>query len=195
MHGVKIGNWLTQQQAQQLLDEPDLTTLKGKRDRALFSVMIGCALRRDETARLTFEQIQQREGRWVIVDLLGKGGRVRTVPIPAWAKAAIDRWSAAADIHSGHVFRPVNKGGRLAGDRMSAQAFFHLTISYADTLGLGKLAPHDLRRTFAKLGRKAGSALEQIQWTLGHASIQTTERYVGIKQDLHDAPGDRLGLH
>jgi len=62
------------------------------------------------------------------------------------------------------------------------------------SLGLAKLAPHDLRRTFAKLAHKGGSGLEQIQLSLGHGSIQTTERYLGIEQDLTDAPCDRLGL-
>ena len=58
----------------------------------------------------------------------------------------------------------------------------------------GSLAPHDVRRTFAKLAHKGRAALEQIQLSLGHASIVTTERYLGVRQDLHDAPCDRLGI-
>ncbi len=57
-----------------------------------------------------------------------------------------------------------------------------------------KLAPHDLRRTCAKLCRAAGGDLEQIQLLLGHASIQTTEQYLGTKQNLVEAVNDRLGL-
>jgi integrase len=57
-----------------------------------------------------------------------------------------------------------------------------------------KLRPHDARRTCAKLCRNAGGELEQIQLLLGHASIQTTERYLGTKQDLQNAPNDRLRL-
>ena len=56
------------------------------------------------------------------------------------------------------------------------------------------LAPHDLRRTCAKLCRKSGGDLEQIQMLLGHASIQTTERYLGSRQNLKEAVNDRLGL-
>jgi integrase len=56
------------------------------------------------------------------------------------------------------------------------------------------VAPHDCRRTFAKLALKGGARLEQIQLSLGHASIRTTERYLGVEQDLTDAPCDRLGL-
>ena len=53
---------------------------------------------------------------------------------------------------------------------------------------------HDARRTCAKLCRAAGGELEQIQLLLGHASIQTTERYLGTRQDLANAPNDRMGL-
>src|ERR1700722_9427006 len=119
--GVRTGNWLTARQAEQLINSPDVTKLKGKRARGLLAVLIGCGLRREETARLTFEHIQQRDGRWVIVDMRGKGGRVRTVPMPAWTKAAIDDWTMATGCSSGRVFRPINKGGRLCGDCMTAQ--------------------------------------------------------------------------
>src|ERR1039458_5226356 len=112
--GVRTGNWLTVRQAETLINTPDTTTLKGKRDRALLAVMIGCGLRREETALLSVEHIQQRDARWVIVDMHGKGGRVRTVPMPSWTKAAIDEWMAAAGFISGRIFRAVNKGDNLA---------------------------------------------------------------------------------
>jgi integrase len=192
--GVRTGNWLTVRQAETLINAPDTTTLKGKRDRALLAVMIGCGLRREETALLSMEHVQQRDARWVIVDMHGKGGRVRTVPMPSWTKAAIDEWMAAAGFASGRVFRPVNKGDNLAGESMTAQSIFETVKKYAAEIGVGNIAPHDLRRTFAKLAHKGRAALEQIQLSLGHASIQTTERYLGVRQDLTDAPCDHLGL-
>ena len=79
-----------------LLSMPDVETLKGLRDRAIVAVRLGCGLRRSEVIALRMEHVQQREGRWVIVDLVGKGNRVRTVPMPAWAKAAPDAWTDAA---------------------------------------------------------------------------------------------------
>ena len=191
--GVRTGNWLTKDQAQRLLDAPDITTLKGLRDRAILAVMLGAGLRRSEVAALTFEHIQQREGRWVIVDLIGKGKRVRTVPIPSWAKQAIDEWAQTAGISEGRIFRAVNKGDRLAGESLTSQAVQDVVKAYAKQCGF-ELAAHDLRRTFAKLARKGGADLMQIRLTLGHASVKTTERYLGENQDLTTAPCDVLGL-
>jgi len=191
--GQRAGNWLTKGEAQRLLDTPDITTLKGLRDRAILAVMLGCGLRRAEVAALEFSDIAQRDGRWAIVDMVGKGGKVRTVPMPSWAKAAIDAWSEASGRDAGRVFAPVNKGGNVAGAGMTAQAIYNVVDEHATAAGLG-VAAHDLRRTFAKLAHKGGAALEQIQLTLGHSSIQTTERYLGVKQNLESAPCDVIGL-
>ncbi|HTF63301.1 MAG TPA: tyrosine-type recombinase/integrase, partial [Edaphobacter sp.] len=93
--GTRLGNWLTRDQAKELLTVPDRSTLKGKRDYVILSLLVGCALRRQELASLDIESIQMREGRWVVADLRGKGGRVRTVAIPMWVKQAIDVWLTA----------------------------------------------------------------------------------------------------
>jgi integrase len=119
---------------------------------------------------------------------------VRSVPMPSWAKATFDAWVQSAGINSGRVFRPVHKGGFIDGDSVTPQAVHDAVKTYLAQMGINA-APHDLRRTFAKLARKGGSSLEQIQLSLGHASIVTTERYLGIAQDLTDAPCDRLGLN
>jgi integrase len=192
--GVRAGNWLSREAAQTLLDSPDSSTLKGRRDRAILAVLLGCALRRSELAGLTLEHIQQRDSRWVIVDLKGKGGRVRTVPMPTWVKSAIDAWASAAGIAEGILFRPINRGGRMWGSQFSEKVVWQALQKYAAACGLRGLAPHDCRRTCAKLCRDAGGELEQIQMLLGHASIQTTERYLGSRQNLADAPNDHLGL-
>jgi len=192
--GARTGNWLAKQQAQKLLNAPDTDTLKGLRDRAIFAVLIGCGLRRAEAVNLTLDHIQQRDGRWVLVDLIGKRNKVRSVPMPNWAKQGIDEYVSAADLTEGVVFRPVNRGGHVTRERMTEQAIYNVVIEYAETLNFGKIAPHDLRRTFAKLAHQGGSTLDQIQLSLGHGSIQTTERYLGVEQDLSDAPCDHIGL-
>lgn len=187
--GVRVGNWLTKHQTEETLRLPDASTLKGKRDRAILAMLIGCGIRRDEAARLTVEHLGLRDGRWCIVDLVGKHGRIRTVPMLNWAKSAVDHWTAAAGITSGRLFRGVNKGDHLTGESLSSQGIFRCVQKY------GKVSPHDLRRTFAKLCHKGGAKLDQIQLSLGHASIKTTELYLGIEQDLTDAPADYLHLN
>jgi site-specific recombinase XerD len=194
--GVRVGNWLSLLQAQELLNTPDVRTKKGLRDRAMLAVLLGCGLRRSEVASLTMRHIQQRDGRWCIVDLIGKHGRVRTIPMPAWVKNAIDAWTSAANVMDGHLFRPVHRGDQVRGVRMSEKVVWQLLQPYAVAAGIPGIAPHDLRRSCAKLCRAAGGELEQIQLLLGHSSVQTTERYLGTKQDLAHAPNDgiKLGL-
>lgn len=192
--GVRSGNWLTKAQAQRLINAPDITRLKGLRDRAILAVMIGGGLRRSEVAALEFSHVQQRDSRWVILDIMGKRKHVRTVPIPSWTKQAIDEWTEAANIQEGRIFRPVNKGERLEGDHISSQTVQDVVKEYAGKLGY-TLAAHDLRRTFAKLARKGGAPIDQIQLSLGHASVATTERYLGTAQDLTTAPCDVIGIH
>jgi site-specific recombinase XerD len=192
--GIRAGNWLTREQAQALLDAPDAGTVKGRRDRAVLALLIGCGLRRSEIAALCAGDIEQRDGRWAIVDLAGKGNRLRTVPVPAWVKTVVDEWTAAAVIREGRLFRSLNKRGDVWGDGITEKVVWWIVQEYARAIGVDRLAPHDLRRTCAKLCRAAGGDLEQIQFLLGHASIQTTERYLGSRQNLSQAVNDNLGL-
>lgn len=192
--GRRTGNWLSRDEAQSWLKAPDTYTMRGRRDRALVAVLIGCGLRRSEAADLTFRHVQQRDGRWVLVDLIGKRDKIRSVPMPNWAKAAIDEWSKASGVSEGIVFRAINKGDRVVGNGITPQAIYNIIASYAGALKKKGVAPHDLRRTFAKLAYKGGAAIDQIQLSLGHESIQTTEDYLGVEQDLTDAPCDHLGL-
>jgi integrase len=142
----------------------------------------------------SLEHVHQRDGRWVLVDLIGKRDNVRSVQMPNWTKAAIDAWGSRASITDGLVFRAVNKGDSVVGDGISPQAIRNIVAGYAEKLKQCGIAPHDLRRTFSKLAYKGGSTLDQIQLSLGHLSISTTEKYLGVEQDLTDAPCDHLGL-
>jgi len=168
--------------------------MKGLRDRAIIAALLGCGLRRSEVAALTMGHIQQRDGRWCIVDLLGKHGRVRTVPMPAWVEVAIDAWTGPASVTDGHVFRPVNRADRVRGDVLSAMVVWQVLRPCAAAVGVPGIVPHDCRRTAAKLCRAAGGELERIQLLLGHASVQTTARYLGTMQDLVHAPNDGIKL-
>jgi integrase len=192
--GVRLGNWLTPEQGRRLLEHQQPAAPRQLRDHAMLAMLIGCGLRRGELLALTLESIQQREEHWVVADLVGKGGHVRTVPIPQWVKVAVDAWTTAGAIAEGRIFRAINKAGRIWGDGMSPKVLWDVVRTAAARAGIDKLAPHDLRRTCARLCHLAGGELDQIQFLLGHVSIQTTERYLGCKQKLRIAVNDRLGI-
>jgi site-specific recombinase XerD len=173
---------------------PSSETLKGKRDQAILSILLGCGLRRRELAELSFDHLQQREDHWALVDLVGKAGHIRTVPVPNWVKEVIDNWVTAAGIGDGRLFRCVSRAGAIWGEGMTEKVVWHVVKEFAAKLGIPKLAPHDLRRSCARLCHTAGGELEQIQFLLGHVSVQTTERYLGCKQRLRGAVNDRIGI-
>lgn len=114
--GVRIGNWLTAEQGKRLLASAERDSLRGERNYAILGMLIGCGLRRGELLGLHAESIQLREEHWVIADLLGKAGHIRTVPIPPWVKQAIDSWKQASGIKEGTLFRSINKAGRVWGN-------------------------------------------------------------------------------
>src|SRR5258707_3082922 len=129
--GIRVGNWLSQRQAQALLSAPDITTVRGLRDRSILAVLLGCGLRRSEVAALTFAHVQQRDGRWCIVDLVGKHGRVRTAPMPTWVKVAIDAWTAPSGVAAGRVFRPVKRAGSVTGESLGEKVVWQMLRMYA----------------------------------------------------------------
>jgi site-specific recombinase XerD len=108
--GVRVGNWLTAEEGKKLLGAESADTLRSRRNRALLSLLIGCGLRRAEVTTLRFEDFQLREGHWVIADLRGKGGHIRTIPVPAWVKQSVDSWSLGAGINTGPLLRFTESG-------------------------------------------------------------------------------------
>jgi len=192
--GVRVGNWLTAEQGKRLLMAADEASLRGRRDYAMLAVLLGCGLRRAELTGLRIEDLQLREEHWVIADLVGKGGHVRTIPMPDWVKAGVDNWVAAAGITTGPLLRSINKAGRIWGNGFSPKVIWGVVKDKAASCEFPSLAPHDLRRTCARLCHQAGGELEQIQFLLGHVSVQTTERYLGCKQRFRNAVNDRIGL-
>ncbi len=192
--GVRLGNWLTADQGRSLLLNSQGDSLRSRRNYAILALLIGCGLRRGELLGLTAGSIQLREEHWVIADLHGKAGHIRTVPIPLWVKESLDRWTETSGIKDGCLFRAINKSGKTWGDGMTPKVLWEIVKRAAQAAGIDKLAPHDLRRTCARLCHLAGGELDQIQFLLGHVSIQTTEHYLGCKQKLRFAVNDKLGI-
>ena len=193
LYGVRIGRWLTSAGARQLLGIPDSGSLRGMRDRAILAVLLGCGLRRAEVAAVSVEQFRIVEDRWVIADLVGKHGRIRTVAVPAWAKTAVDKWCRAGSILAGRLFRQITKCAEVTGEGFTGQAVYDIVLAHARKVD-PDVRPHDLRRSFARLAHEGHAPIEQFSMTLGHASIATTERYIAAKQHFRVAPCDVLDL-
>jgi len=181
-------------EARTLWQLPNPHTVKGKRDRAMLAVLLGCGLRRSELINLELDHIQRREDHWAIIDLVGKGTHIRTVPMPEWVKEILDDWLDMADIGQGKLFRCVCRKGIVWGTEVTEKVVWHIVKEYAARLGISKLAPHDLRRSCARFCHDSGGELEQIQFLLGHVSVWTTEKYLGCKQRLREAVNDRIGI-
>jgi integrase/recombinase XerD len=191
--GVRVGKWLSPEQAEELVNAPDPASLKGLRDRAILALLVGCGLRRAEVVSLETGHLERLEGRWVLLDIEGKHGRIRTVPVPPWVKSALDVWLEMAHINRGRLFRAVERGGAVTARPICAQTIFDIVVQRGKAIGVS-IRPHDLRRTCAKLCRREGGDLEQIQLLLGHSSIQITESYLGTQQRLVEAPNDRIPI-
>jgi integrase len=176
--GCRLGNWLTVDQARRFWQLPDPGTLKGKRDRAILAVLLGCGLRRRELIELTVEHFHRRDDHWVIVDLIGKAGHVRTVPVPAWVKETIDDWLKAADIGHGRLFRCVCRIGTTWGTEMTEKVVWHVVKQYAGQIGILKFAPHDLRRSCARLCHDSGGELEQYSFSLARSPYRPRNTWV-----------------
>jgi integrase len=119
----------------------------------MLGLLLGCGLRRSEVVGLRLDQLQLRESRWVIVDLVGKGGRIRTVPVPNWCKGIVDVWLRDSGVNEGKVFRRVLKNGARQDAGVTANVVWYAVKRCAKRAGIGNLAPHDLRRSCAPLPR------------------------------------------
>jgi site-specific recombinase XerD len=113
--GVGLGNWLTPEQGNALWQTPDPERLRGNRDRALLAILLACGLRRHEIAELTVDHLQKGEEHWAIVDLVGKGGCIRTIPMPDWGYRLLNDWMLAAGIQGGKLLPKGQQRGEILG--------------------------------------------------------------------------------
>lgn len=174
--GRRAHTWLNVAEVRALLALPPMNERGGLRDKVLLALLVGAGLRRAEAAGLQWSDIVQLDQRQAL-NVLGKGGKVRTVPISAALAALLAEWGDVTGTE-GHVLRSVDQVGRV-GEKISGQTVLDVVCKWGEKLGRPKLRPHDLRRTYARIGYDAGVDIGQISKLLGHASIATTQRYLG----------------
>jgi site-specific recombinase XerD len=129
--------------------------IRAKRDYAMLAMLFGCGFRRSELVGLELDEIQMRQGHWAVVDLIGKGGHIRTVPIPQWVKAALDQWMVAAGVREGRIFRAVAKTGKVWGKGISQNVVWYVVKSCCERAGLEHIAPHDLKEPVPSCATRA----------------------------------------
>lgn len=191
--GRRLGHWLSSEQVAAIKSVPNRKTVRGTQEYLVLALLLGCALRRSEAANLQVEQITSLSDVWIIKDIKGKKGRVRSVPISSWVLHAIMDWQYMSKVVSGPLLRGVSRGGGILtpacagangkGPGITPQAIYYIVKKLAKEIDLPDLGPHSLRRTWARAAYKQDSPLDQIKYILGHASIMTTEIYLGL-QDL-----------
>ena len=153
---ARRGKLATREQAKELLAPSDRSKLKSKRNNVILSCRSRVLCEGTELAELDITTIQQRKGRWVLADLGGKERDIRIVAIPIWVKHKIDAWTVAANIGEGKLPRLIWKGGKIDGEILTGWAVWSIVEQVAKQIGIERFGPHDLRRTCAKLCRKAG---------------------------------------
>jgi integrase len=142
-----------------------LAAAPGIEERALLAVAAGAGLRRANICSLTWGQCSRSGGTWH-VRLVTKGNREQRLRLPAWSVAALDVWRAASSVDREFVFR-----------WRDGKSVWRVVDAAAESAGLGRLSPHDLRRTFASLAITSGIGLADLRRMMGHASVNTTVLY------------------
>lgn len=192
--GVRVRRWLDDQQVQALFDA---VPRSGKypitviRNRALLAALYATAIRKHEFHGLRVEQFMQIGQRWALADIKGKGPRIRTVVLPDWAARAIQNWLEASGIKEGPLFRSVDGAGNLK-DEMTYRGVAEVVLNLGRVAGLGRLAPHDLRRSAADEMRRNGAPMDRISETLGHANEKVTRMYLRQARMLENPATDAL---
>lgn len=179
---------LTATEARRLLEAPDAATLKGRRDRALLAVALYQGLRRQEIATLTLNRIVRREG-YRTLEVLGKGGKIRYVPMHPVAQAAVDQYLEQRGDVAGDapLFETLHRG--FTGQALSPDGIYDVISHYLLRAGLADVPRpvHAMRATAATNALEHDADIAKVQEMLGHANISTTKVYDRRTKRLSDS--------
>jgi len=177
-------------QAKLLLDAPDVSTLKGLRDRAILAVLLYHGLRREEAAQLMTGDLQERRG-IKHLQVSGKGGKTRYLPLHPVAAERIHQYlehDSQREPGNGPLFRSIR--GRTAGDAVTGNGIYKIVAQWAHAAGIqvDGLGVHGLRATAATNALEHDADIAKVQVWLGHANISTTRLYDRRGQRPEDSP-------
>ena len=137
--GFRSGNRSTAEQSSAARHILAAITCERSATTRCWQCCLGCGFRRSELVGLELDEIQMRQGHWAVVDLIGKGGHIGTVPIPEWVKAAVDPWIVAARVTEGRIFRRVARAGKVWGKGISQNVVWYV-VSCCQRAGLEHIA-------------------------------------------------------
>jgi len=190
----RLPSVFSERTASKALEKPDLSTLTGLRDAAMLELLYSSGLRRAEIAGISLNDLHLKEG---TVRILGKGNKIRIVPVGAKATQAIqDYISARKEIENikdkSALFLLVN------GKRMTPGAVYHIVRKYFENIDdVGRSHPHMLRHSFATHLLDGGAEIRAVQEMLGHSSLRTTQRYTHLTvsrlKEAYDSAHPRSG--
>ena len=195
---------MTRDEVCQVLNSIDTGTLIGKRDFALWSLMVRTGLRRAEISQLRLSSIGERDG-YKILTVIGKGNKTRLAKIPTDVYRSLDEWVTSAGLveSDAPLFMQLRKTGRgkaagyklIGSSPLTTDGIWHVIRHRAAIAGLtANITPHSTRAAFITLALKGGAALHKVQYAAGHADPRTTERYDREQNNLDDNAVDYIKI-
>ncbi len=193
--GQRTGSWLTIEEVRYLLRGARAsakTPPAAARNAAILALLAMCGLRRDEITRLKWNDLQ-KQGPHRVLAVHGKGAKRRQIKLAPVVAETIETWRGYhpdSDNGGAFVFTRILKSGAVTMQSITDKAVRLIVQSAANTAGMPHIAPHDLRRSFARGAYEAGASFELIRQSLGHSNLATTERYVNSALELDHAATD-----
>ena len=189
--GTPTHIWLTPEEVKRLVASVRGRT--ARRDKVALSLLVGAGLRRDEAVNLTWSCVKQ-QGERTVLAVEGKGKKKRTVPVSPALEAMLEDWRAFCQADkSERIVRGLAAGGTLSDSLTSAQ-LFNIVRKHGKRIAKPELSPHDLRRTYARIGYDNGVPLDELAQLLGHSSTETTRLYIGATIRHDRTPSDFVPL-
>lgn len=174
-----LPKFLTREEVERLLEEPDITTDEGLRDRAMTELLYASGLRVSEMVNLTFGDVDLDKG---LVTCLGKGSKERQVPVGRAAVEWVRRYLPARRRLAGDVSHDRLFVG-AGGTPVTRQQYWRRLVDYGERAKLGHITPHMLRHTFATHLLEHGADLRSVQLMLGHSDVSTTQIYTHVTNE------------